>query len=98
MAFRYYSNFVTSASKNVAAGIFVVGLLLIGFGFLVWVLKELFAILAAVIFSIAGVSCIGTAIRIYLASRRMDRQSRGGQEDIYRDNVRIHRPEDDSQF
>lgn len=87
---------ISSASRNFAAGVFIVGMLLIGFGFLVWVLRELFAILAAIIFCIAGIGCIGTAVRIFLASRRMDKEMKESDND-YRRNVRIHH-EDDFDF
>ena len=90
--FRFYTNAVSQASKNVAKGIFVVGLLLIGFGILILALPELFAMLAALIFFITGAGCAGTAIRIYLAQRRIDKFTSDGSDD-YRENVRIHSEE-----
>ena len=57
MSFRFYTNAISQASRNFAAGLFVVGLLLIGFGFLVFVLRDLFALLAAAVFVFAGVGC-----------------------------------------
>ena len=91
--FRFYTNAISQASKNVAKGIFVVGLLLIGFGILILALPELFAMLAALIFFIAGAGCAGTAIKIYLAQRRIDKFHSDESGD-YRENVRI-RIEDD---
>jgi hypothetical protein len=91
--FRFYTNAISQASKNVAKGIFVIGLLLIGFGILILALPELFAMLAALIFFIAGVGCAGTAMKIYLAQRRIDKFHSDESGD-YRENVRIHIEDD----
>jgi hypothetical protein len=88
MSFRFYTNAISQASRNFASGLFIVGLLLIGFGFLVFVLRDLFALLAAAVFVIAGVGCGITALKIFLAQRRMDRQIDSAEP--YRENVRIH--------
>ena len=87
MSFRFYTNAVSQASRNFAAGLFIVGLLLIGFGFLVYILKELFALLAAGVFVIAGLGCGITALKIYLFQRRIDQSAPN---DPHRENVRIH--------
>jgi tellurite resistance protein TehA-like permease len=87
MSFRFYSNAVSQASRNFAAGLFIVGLLLIGFGFLVYVLKDLFAILFAAVFCIAGVGCGITALKIFLFQRKLDQANL---DEPYRENVRIH--------
>lgn len=73
------------AGKSVAKGALVGGLLLIGFGMLVFILRDLFAFLAAAVFFMAGFSAIGYAIRIFWATRRMNHS-----DDAYRDNVQIH--------
>jgi hypothetical protein len=91
MAFRFYSNTFSQATKGVAAFIFIIGLLLIGFGVVIIAFPEIFAFLAALIFFIAGLGCAGTALKIFLASRRM-RSSDSS--DTYRDNVRIHELDD----
>ena len=88
MSFRFYTNSICQASKKAAAGIFVVGLLLIGFGYLVYILRDVFAILAAILFVIAGIGCALTALKIFLAQRRLDKMSSAGP-DSYRKNVRI---------
>ena len=87
MSFRFYANTISQASRNFAAGLCIVGLLLIGFGFLVYVLKDLFAILFAAVFCLAGVGCGITAFKIFLMQRRIDRANPS---DPYRENVRIH--------
>lgn len=80
---------VSRASRRLAAGICIAGMLLIGFGFLIWVLRELFAMLFSVVFVIIGVGCIMTAIRIFWAQHKLEKYSRDDTEG-YRDNVRIH--------
>jgi hypothetical protein len=92
MSFRFYSNLVSQASRNIAAGIFSVGLLLIGFGVVILALPEVFALLAAAVFFLVGAGCAGTAIKIYLAQRRFERQNR--EAEVYRENVRIRGDED----
>jgi uncharacterized membrane protein len=89
MNFRFYTNAISGASRSIAAWIFIVGLLLVGFGIIIIALPELFAMFAAVIFFIAGVGCGVTAIKIFLAQRKLNKidsdDSRG-----YRENVQIH--------
>jgi hypothetical protein len=89
MPFRFYTNILSQASRSVASGIMVVGLLLIGFGVIIVALPEFFAYLAALVFFIAGVGCAATALRIYWAQRRIDR-FQADDLDVYRKNVRIH--------
>jgi len=71
MSFRFYSNSFNQISKSFSKGLFLIGLLLIGFGMLVWILKEVFAIIAAAIFIIAGIGCCGNAVRFYIATRKV---------------------------
>ena len=89
MSFRFYTNAVSQASKKVATGIFITGLLLIGFGFLIYILKEIFAILAAIVFCVAGAGCIITAVKIFLAQRKLDKINTDDSTG-YRENVHIH--------
>ena len=95
MSFRFYSNAVSQASRNFAAGLFIVGMLLIGFGFLVFVLRDLFALLAAALFCIAGVGCGITAVKIFLMPRRLGQ--RMNPQEPYRENVQIHIEENHEQ-
>ena len=90
MSFRFYNNVISQASRNFAAGLFITGLLLIGFGFLVFVLRDLFAFLAFIVFFVVGIGCGTTAIKIFLAQRKLDKiDSDNGTMD-FRRNVRIH--------
>ena len=86
--FRFY-NSIANASRSIAWGIFVFGLMLIGFGVLILAFPEVFAMLAAVVFFIAGVGCAGTALKIYMAQRHIGKMTRDDG-DEYRENVRIH--------
>jgi hypothetical protein len=91
--FRFYTNAVSQASKSIANGIFVVGLLLVGFGILILALPELFAMLAAAVFFIVGAGCVGTAIKIFLAQRQINKINSDDSAG-YRENVRIHIEDD----
>ena len=93
MDFRFYSNALRQASVKLASGIFVTGLLLIGFGVVIVALPMIFALLAATVFFVAGLSCAAFAVKIYLAQRKMGKRGEGEQQ-VYRDNVRIHIKED----
>ena len=89
MPFRFYTSILSQASRSVASGIMVVGLLLIGFGVIIVALPELFAYLAAMVFFVAGVGCGATALKIFWTQWRIDRFN-ADDLDVYRKNVRIH--------
>lgn len=89
MSFRFYTNMISQASRNIAAGIFIVGLVLIGFGFMIYLLPRFFATLAAVVFFVAGIGCAITAVKIFLAQRKLDKINSDFSEP-YRENVQIH--------
>jgi hypothetical protein len=90
MPFRFYTNILSQASRSVASGIMVVGLLLIGFGVVIVALPQLFAYLAAMVFFVAGLGCAATAFKIFWLQRRIDRFHADDDLDVYRKNVRIH--------
>jgi hypothetical protein len=89
MSFRFYTNVISQASRTVAAGTFVVGLLLIGFGVIIAALPEIFAYLAAAMFFIAGIGCGITAVKIFWAQRKFDKTNSDDSQS-YRENVKIH--------
>lgn len=93
MDFRFYSNAVSQASRMAAAGIFIVGLMLIGFGLIIFALPELFAALAALLFSFVGLGCLVTAVKIFLMQRKMNKFDSDDSTQDYRKNVRIHTEE-----
>ena len=91
MFFKYYTNAMSQMSKGFAKGLFIVGLLLIGFGVGVYVLKEIFAAIAAAIFIVAGGACCYNAIKLFFVGRRMRNMDVGfDQSDRCRKNVQIH--------
>jgi len=84
---------ISQVSRTVATGIFTLGLVLIGFGFAIYLLPRIFATLAAVIFFALGIGCLITAVKVFLIQRqlnKMDFDNSGA----YRKNVRIHIEED----
>lgn len=89
MSFRFYTNMISQASRHIATGIFIVGLVLIGFGFMIYRFPRFFATLAAVVFFIAGIGCGITAVKIFLAQRKLD-QINSEYSEPYRENVQIH--------
>lgn len=89
MSFRFYTNAISQASRSIAAGIFIVGLLLVGFGVIIIALPEVFAFLAAGVFFVGGIGCGVTAIKIFLAQRHLNKINSDESQD-YRENVHIH--------
>lgn len=86
MVFRYYSNVVSQASRAMASGILVAGMLLVGFGVLIAALPEVFAYLVAALFIVVGVGCGATAVKILWSQHRIDKAQ--GQEP-FRRNVHV---------
>jgi len=89
MSFRFYTNAVSQASRRFAAGAFIVGLLLIGLGAVILALPEIFAFLAALVFFIGGIGCAVTAVKIFLAQRKLDKMQSDDSQ-CCRKNVHIH--------
>lgn len=89
MFFRFYTDAISRASRSIAAGVFIVGLLLIGFGVIILALPEIFAFLAAAVFFVAGIGCAITAVKIFLAQRELDKLDRDDSQG-YRENVHVH--------
>jgi len=86
MVFRFYSNTISQASRAIAGWIFLVGMFLIGFGLMIYLMPEFFAALAAIILCTIGIGCTITAAKIFWSSRgRGDSGSSQG----YRENVHI---------
>ena len=92
MSFQLYTNLVSQASRSFSRWLFTIGLMLAGFGLLVYWLREVFAIIAAAIFVFAGIGCAVTAVKIYFTQRHLDKMAHPGDE--HRENVRIHIEQD----
>jgi len=88
MSFRRYTSAFSQASRAFAAGVFITGLLLVGFGVLILALPELFAYLAAMVFFVGGVGCAITAVKIFAAQKKLDKID-SDQRQPYRNNVHI---------
>jgi hypothetical protein len=92
MGLRFYMNQVNQASRSVAGWFFTSGLALFGIGFLIFILRDLFAILFTAIFFAAGIGCVSIAFRIFFAQRKLKKLDKNGT-NAYRKNVRIHTEE-----
>lgn len=89
--FRFFINgnpFRQATTQAAKVSLFT-GLFLIGLGLLVWMLKEIIAIVFMVIFFMAGFSAIGWAVRLFIAQWKM-RKDKG----IYREGVEVRFEED----
>jgi hypothetical protein len=73
------------ATRGLAKGSLITGLFLIGFGMLVFVLRDLFAFIAAAIFFLAGFSAIAYAIRLFILQWKMRNDK-----SVYREGVEVH--------
>ena len=95
MPFRYYSNMMTQASRGFAKGLFIIGLLLIGFGVLVYVFKEILAAIAAVIFVAVGLVCCFGSIKLFLQSLNRHKDAPDGRKNV---RIRFEDNQDSEQF
>jgi len=90
MMFNFYSNSFSGISKSFAKGLFVTGLLIFGFGLLVWIFRQVLAVIAAAIFMVVGVSCCLKAIRMYYLAWKFGRNSNDDNNAGRSPNVKIH--------
>jgi hypothetical protein len=73
------------AAKDAAKVSLFMGLFLIGLGLLVWLLKEIIAIVFMIIFFMSGFSAICYAIRLFIAQWKMRKDK-----SVYREGVEVH--------
>jgi hypothetical protein len=85
--FRFFvhGNPFRQAAKDAAKVSLFLGVFLIGLGLLVWLLKEIIAIVFMIIFFMAGFSAIGYAIRLFFAQWKMRKDKA-----VYREGVEVH--------
>ena len=88
MPFQFYSNVISQASRKIASGIFTTGLMLIGFGLLIYLYPKFFATLAAMVFFAVGLGTCITALKIFAAQHQMNKNI-NNESNEYRENVRI---------
>ena len=94
MVFRFYSNAISQASRTLAAGVFIVGMLLVGFAFLIYLLPKWFAYFIAIVFCVAGIGCIAAAVRMFIAARQLEEMNQD-ETIAYRKNVHVREDERD---
>lgn len=92
--FKFSSNPLTQATLGAAATVFIVGMMLVGFASFIYLIAKLAGIILAVLFLLAGISTIGFSIKLLIASKRIDDMTKPRED--YRENVQIHRGQDDS--
>ena len=81
----FQGNPFRQATRGMAKGALITGLILIGLGMLVWVLKEIFTIIAMILFFMAGFSAIGWSIRLFILQWKMRKDK-----SVYREGVEVH--------
>jgi hypothetical protein len=89
MVFRFYSSQLSKATRSLALWVFTVGLLLVGFGLLTILLRDVFVFVVAGLFFLAGVSVMYYGVRLFIAAMRMGRPARGESAEAYRENVSV---------
>jgi hypothetical protein len=85
--FRFFINgnpFRQATTQAAKVSLFT-GLLLIGLGLLVWVLRAIIAIVFMIFFFMSGLSAIGWAIRLFIAQWKMRKD-----QSVYREGVEVH--------
>ena len=90
VVFRFYSYGGTAIAK----WLLFLGLVLVVLGVLVFILREILAVVAAAIFVAAGLGFWATGFRVLWQSRRMPGKQDADQG--YRENVRIRGSQDSS--
>ncbi len=80
---------VRQATQGLAKVALFLGLMLIGFGLLLIILKEVFIFIAAAIFFLAGFSAIGYALRMFILQHKMKKSNTA-----YREGVEVHFEDD----
>jgi len=93
MSFGFYKNALSQATRGVATMIFVAGLALIGFGFLIYLLPRVFATIAAIVFFVVGIGCLSTAFKIFWAQRKIDKIA-SDDPGYYGGDIEVHIKED----
>jgi len=94
--FMFNYNTMANVTRKAAGALLAVGLLLVGLGVLVILLKAVFIIIVAGLIFLAAMWCITTAIRMFI---RLYGKPRYPEDDfVYRENVRIHNGNNDGEL
>ncbi|MBP8303923.1 MAG: hypothetical protein KBE04_07340 [Phycisphaerae bacterium] len=92
MNVRFYSQALSQASKTMAMGILMVGLILMGLGILIAAFPKVFAYVVAAILGACGLGLAGMAIKIFLIHRDAGQDPSDGQ-DMRSPNVQVRAPD-----
>jgi hypothetical protein len=92
MAFRFYSQTLSTASRTMAAGILSLGIMLVGLGVLIAAFPRAFAYIVAGLLILAGLGCAITAVRIFMAYKQMAKPA-SAQDEMRSDNIRVRPPD-----
>ena len=84
MVFRFYSSQLSEATKSISAWIFVVGLMLVGFGLLILLLQDIFIYVAVGLFFFAGAGVMIYAVKLFFAARKMGKALRDDSRNAHR--------------
>jgi hypothetical protein len=92
MIFRTYSQTLSQASKTMAAGILMVGLMLISLGVLIAAFPKVFAYVVAGVLVAAGLGIAAVSLKIFLMHRGLTRKD-SGQDDMRSPNIQVRPPD-----
>lgn len=92
MNVRFYSRTLSQASKTMAMGILMGGLMLVGLGILIAAFPKVFAYVVAAILVASGLGLAGMAVKIFLMHRDAGQAPSDGQ-DMRSPNVQVRPPD-----
>jgi hypothetical protein len=95
MRFGFYPGMFMQATRSAATFLFLLGLTMVGMAILICFLPELIGYIVAALLMLAGVSFIGYAIRLWLATIGHAGQSAEDDHDRHNVRIRIENHQDD---
>jgi cobalamin biosynthesis protein CobD/CbiB len=88
-----HTNGITRVSRAVCAGVFMLGLVLMGAAIMIYLLPRFFATLAAIVLFALGLGCLGIGFKVLLFQRQLNKID-SDSSDSCRKNVQIRVGED----
>ena len=92
--FLRFQNFAQN-TKSAASSIFSLGLFFIVFGLLTILLSKIFIFIVAGLFFMIGIGCVSSAVKLFWNGRKFSGGDSAGKGSAFRENVRVHEPDDD---
>lgn len=89
MVFQLYSSQFSQATRSVALWVMAAGLMLVGIGFLTYLLRDILVFFIAALFVFAGIVVISWGVRLFFAALRIGRSHSADNAETYRENVTI---------